>query len=799
MKKLSVFSFQFSANRVLLVTGYWLLATFALALPASAACGSGTNVSCVQAVTAVHGSGVPTLSFPSVGAGHTGIIVMMSNSSLAWTPTSSNGNTWSACSQATWPVNPGTQYFKCWQANNVNAGTDSVTFGSSNFTAAWFVGYEFSGNTLTGDKTGNNYQHNTTAITVSSASVTGTDELVLAVSSLPVATSTTWTAGGSYTQAGTINNTGTGVMLAGEWLENTSASGAQTAAATQSASSSSYTETLILTWKVSAGAVAAPSMSPSAGTYFAAQTVTITDSTSGATICYTTDGATPGATTAGTCNIDGHTQIYSSGFSVSATETVQALGTKASTANSSVASQAYTIALPSVALAAENFAWLYDATKEAGLNGVGISYQFPLDALWTGGSIGSTAPVQATAYIGSGTEVSAWTVNGPNFVYPSLDTPSGYGIISYSTTWGYATRTAETYNANQFSKVYYHAGGASVAVGTHCGTGSTVTGELLTITGSAATVQECNAGSCSTLGTTSFTPTEGDLYQLSQYGTVLQPTVNGAQITGLAATYTGTLAANPPCLGVSGHNGGGAALAVGYNWSGGDLGVSSPAIAPIAWTPPTYSNYSLGASLPAFPSWPWFSNGTGQLPNTGTVCCNFGGVNGSATALGSNNTSGINQAQYEAPVHDDQWIHAKVLLDSTAWNNRNWFLKIQSQSKMPPTSLAPSVSGCYDPQAIYIGDEPMYQNTSAACTSSAEYCGTNFLHVTYVSDASSTRYPPGAVIRRAGLPKITTCSPESDSSIPRWRTMKFWQRSRVASCRCIARVATVQECGRLIR
>jgi len=60
---------------------------------------------------------------------------------------------------------------------------------------------------------------------------------------------------------------------------------------------------------------AAPTFSPAAGTYTGPQTVTISDSTAGATIYYTTDGTTP--TTSST--------VYSGPIMVSATETVEAM------------------------------------------------------------------------------------------------------------------------------------------------------------------------------------------------------------------------------------------------------------------------------------------------------------------------------------------------------------------------------------------------------------------------------------------------------------------------------------------
>ena len=88
------------------------------------------------------------------------------------------------------------------------------------------------------------------------------------------------------------------------------------------------------------GAAATPTFSPVAGTYTAAQTVTISDTTSGATIYYTTNGTTP--TTGST--------LYSGAITVSATETLQAIATATGYTTSAVASAAYTIANPQPAI-----------------------------------------------------------------------------------------------------------------------------------------------------------------------------------------------------------------------------------------------------------------------------------------------------------------------------------------------------------------------------------------------------------------------------------------------------------------
>jgi len=85
----------------------------------------------------------------------------------------------------------------------------------------------------------------------------------------------------------------------------------------------------------SLGTTATPTFSPAAGTYTSIQTVTISDTTSGATIYYTTDGSTP--TTSST--------KYSAAITVSSTETIKAIAVAAGYSQSAVATAKYTINL----------------------------------------------------------------------------------------------------------------------------------------------------------------------------------------------------------------------------------------------------------------------------------------------------------------------------------------------------------------------------------------------------------------------------------------------------------------------
>lgn len=89
--------------------------------------------------------------------------------------------------------------------------------------------------------------------------------------------------------------------------------------------------------------VATPTASPAAGTYTSTRSVALSTVTAGAAICYTIDGSTPAAATAGTCS---HGTTHSGAISVATTTTIKALGTLSGDTNSGVFSGLYTITPP---------------------------------------------------------------------------------------------------------------------------------------------------------------------------------------------------------------------------------------------------------------------------------------------------------------------------------------------------------------------------------------------------------------------------------------------------------------------
>lgn len=89
-------------------------------------------------------------------------------------------------------------------------------------------------------------------------------------------------------------------------------------------------------YTISAPAAATPTFSPDAGIYTSAQSVTISDATTGATIYYTLDGSTPIASSI----------QYAAPVNVATTMTIQAIAVAAGFSQSATASAVYTINLP---------------------------------------------------------------------------------------------------------------------------------------------------------------------------------------------------------------------------------------------------------------------------------------------------------------------------------------------------------------------------------------------------------------------------------------------------------------------
>jgi poly(beta-D-mannuronate) lyase len=168
--------------------------------------------------------------------------------------------------------------------------------------------------------------------------------------------------------------------------------------------------------------VAAPSFSPGGGTYTSAQNVTISTSTSGATIRYTTNGTTP-TSSVGT--------VYSAPVSISVTSTLKAIAYKSGMTDSPVTSATYTItASPPPQVAAPTFnpvAGTYSGTQNVTIStatsGATIRY-----------TTNGTTPSQTNGTVYSGPVVVSTTTTLKAIAYAAGMTDSAVSTASYTIT-----------------------------------------------------------------------------------------------------------------------------------------------------------------------------------------------------------------------------------------------------------------------------------------------------------------------------------------------------------------------------
>jgi chitobiase/beta-hexosaminidase-like protein len=138
---------------------------------------------------------------------------------------------------------------------------------------------------------------------------------------------------------------------------------------------------------------ATPSLSPTPYTYTTPQSVTLTDSTPGATIYYTTNGTTPTTASA----------RYTGAIPVSTTTTINAIAVVGSSGSSVVASGTYTImaATPTMSPAPYTYNSTQTVTLKDSTPGVTIYYT----------TNGTTPTTQSAVYSGPITVSSTTTIN----------------------------------------------------------------------------------------------------------------------------------------------------------------------------------------------------------------------------------------------------------------------------------------------------------------------------------------------------------------------------------------------------
>jgi hypothetical protein len=215
------------------------------------------------------------------------------------------------------------------------------------------------------------------------------------------------------------DTTNTALTFTQSWPVNIpSTVGANTALAGFTGATGGYTSNQnILSWTMSStsgsggGTVATPTFNPAGGTYLGTQTVTLSDTTSGATIFYTLDGSQPG-TSAGSPT--SATKQYSGPLTVTSTETIKALATASGMTTSGTASATYTIESQVATPTFSPVAGSYSAAQP-----VTISTTSPAPTTIYYTTDGSTPTTSSTVYSGPITVSTSETLK-------ALATKSGY-------------------------------------------------------------------------------------------------------------------------------------------------------------------------------------------------------------------------------------------------------------------------------------------------------------------------------------------------------------------------------------
>ena len=273
-----------------------------------------------------------------------------------------------------------------------------------------------------------------------------------------------------YTTNGTAPSTSSsaysGPITVGA-TETLQAIAVQTGYANSSTTSATYTLNLT---------AATPAFSVPGGPYTSAQTVSITDATPGVTIYYTTNGTTPGISSA----------VYSTPFSVSASETIEAIAVATGYTTSAVATSAYTIGAtvttPTFSVAAGTYTTAQTVSIADAQSGTTIYYTTngtkptTSSTPYSGPITVSTsetveAIAAATGYLNSAVASAAYSI-APVLPAPTFSVASG----TYN-----AKQTVTISDATSGTKIYYSLQSVTPSTSTSAYTGSLTIGEALTL------------------------------------------------------------------------------------------------------------------------------------------------------------------------------------------------------------------------------------------------------------------------------------------------------------------------------
>ena len=314
------------------------------------------------------------------------------------------------------------------------------------------------------------------------------------------------------------------------------------------ATASGYSQSALATaaYTINLSQAATPTISLAAGTYYAPQTVTISDITPGAIIYYTTNGTQP--TTSST--------MYSGPVSVSSSETLEAIATASGVSQSAVASAAYTINLPQAATPTINLAaGTYTAAQTVTINDTtpNATIYYTTDGTTPTTSstvyhvpitVSSTETLEAIAaasgYSQSAVATAAYTIsNLPQAATPNFSVAAGAYTAAQTVILSDATAAATIYYTTDGStpttSSTVYSGPITVSSTETLEAMATASGYLGSAVATAAYTVSISANPVPFIG--SISPASA-----SAGGAAFTLTVNGLQFSSNSTVYWGTTA-----------------------------------------------------------------------------------------------------------------------------------------------------------------------------------------------------------------------------------------------------------------
>lgn len=432
-----------------------------------AASGAGGGGSPAYVTSADNGCNATSCSATLTGTNAGDLIVMglfVSNSTSVNSVMDSQGNTFTPIgSPQTW--SPNNYVERLYYAKNIVGGSDTITVTLTGSATLELLPYDYSGldpsspldvKAVPATGTG-------TSGTSGSLTTTNANDLLFAF----------------FHSDNDVNNTAgtgfTGRIPAGDTYpqgedENVTSTG--TYSASMSFSGSADYVAFFVAFKAASsggggggGTVSNPSISPSSGSYASPQTITVSDSTSGATICVRTDGGTPTASTPGTC--DSPATGYTSGAQFPLTipgggATVKAIGTLAGDTTSSVVTTRYSLASAAAAPTFSPGAGTYSSSQTVSISTTSTGAVICWNTTGTPATNGANGCTTGTLYSGpvtvSATE-TLYAVAGGTGYSDSTISPAAYqinsGFSGWSQTFGYDAYGNVTTSGNgQFQPGY---------------------------------------------------------------------------------------------------------------------------------------------------------------------------------------------------------------------------------------------------------------------------------------------------------------------------------------------------------